>query len=155
MTSTPAMAGCQAPSPAKSASTTATSGCNCRSSAVLAGCLSIATMSRYPRALRRGMRFWPTRPAAPVMAIFAGTTELDFQLPEHEPRQPANDGHDRPPEPRGIDDAGVAAHGAIDVGRDPLGRTPQRTAFDEGGGHRRIDRKSTRLNSSYIPLSRM
>ena len=29
----------------------------------------MATISLYPCALRRGLRFWPTRPAAPVIAI--------------------------------------------------------------------------------------
>ena len=46
---------------------------------MLAGCLSMATMSVYWRALRRGIKFWPTRPAAPVTAMLGGI-RYPFQI---------------------------------------------------------------------------
>lgn len=36
---------------------------------LLAKCLSMPISGPMPRALRRGIRFWPARPAAPVVTI--------------------------------------------------------------------------------------
>ena len=57
------------PLSARSLSTTVISGCSLRNMAVLAGCLSMATMWVNPSRFRRTMRFCPTRPAPPVMMI--------------------------------------------------------------------------------------
>src|SRR5262249_2630324 len=48
----------------------------------------------------------------------------NLQAPEHEPWQCADHRHDRPPEPRAIDDAPPAPDGALHVRGYTLRRTP-------------------------------
>src|SRR5215212_8035773 len=104
----------------------------------------------WPRAFKRGIRFCPTRPAAPVSTIFCGAgIDLDLEPLEYEPRQTADDRHDDPPEPRCVNHAAIARHRALHVGSDPIRGGPQRPTLLDTGGHRRVDESWLDRDDAY------
>src|SRR5689334_17336277 len=91
------------------------------------------------------MRFWPTRPAAPVRTIFASLEIMrcgpsQFEFLEDRFGNVLDDQHDQAPEPRQINDTLAPIDRAHDTCSDRIWLGPERPAFvRDARGHWRVD----------------